>query len=194
MSDKRESILRSSAQEIANHGIRGLRVAEVAANAGVSTALLYYHFSDRIGLLDASLTYMTEQARTYRSSLDAPGDSAWQRLLNHVLQEFQDDPVVIETTKAWNELRASAVYEPELRDPMASATVAWRSEISESISEAQAVGEVAETIDPARSAAVIVALMEGLSGQWMCDEVTLVEVHELLTAAVSTLLRPDLRT
>jgi AcrR family transcriptional regulator len=191
MADKRESILRASAQEIARHGIRGMRVADVAANAGVSTALLYYHFTDRTGLLDAALTFMTDRAYSYRSVLDTPGDSAWQRLLNHVSQEFQDDPIVVETTKAWNELRASAVYEPELREPVAKATAAWREEIIESIELAKQSGEIDGAIDSESNSVVIVALMEGLSAQWMCGELSVDDTHAMLTAAVTGLLRPD---
>lgn len=190
MSDKREAILRSSAREIAQHGIRGMRVTEVAASAGVSTALLYYHFTDRSGLLDAALKYMTEQSQSYRSLLDTPGDSAWQRLLNHISQEFQDEDVVIETTKAWNELRAASVYDPELRVSMASATTVWRNEISDSIRAAQAAGEVPDTIDPTSSAGILVGLMEGLGGQWICGELTVTEIHSLLTTTATTLLKP----
>jgi AcrR family transcriptional regulator len=190
VSDRRDAILRSSAQEIARHGIRGLRVTDVANNAGVSTALLYYHFTDRAGLLDAALQFMTEQAQSYRTHLDAASDSAWQRLLNHVTQEFQDDPVVVETTMAWNELRASSVYEPELRTSLVAATAIWRNEIAESIQAAIDAGEIPDRIDAQASARVIVALMEGIGGQWMGGEFTVPEVHELLTATVTTLLRP----
>lgn len=194
MSDKREAILQSSAHEIAQSGIRGMRVGTVAANAGVSTALLYYHFTDRAGLLDAALQYMTAQSQFYRSRLDAPGDTPWNRLLNHMAQEFQEDAVVRETTMAWNELRASSVYEPELRKSMSAATRVWREEISEAIREMQADGELAASLDPAAAALVLVALMEGLGGQWICGEITEIEAQSLIRQTATALLRGEIGT
>ena len=189
MSDKREAILRASAQEIARHGVRGLRVTEVAAGAGVSTALLYYHFTDRTGLLDAALRYMTDRANNYRLALDAPGDSAWQRLVNHLTQEFQDDPIVVETTLAWGELRATAVYEPELRASIASAAEVWRGEVRESILEVRDAGELTSGIDVDAASAILVVLMEGLGAQWMCGEITVVQAQQAVTVAAESLLR-----
>lgn len=189
MSDKREAILRASAAEIARHGVRGLRVTEVAAGAGVSTALLYYHFTDRTGLLDAALRYMTDRANAYRLALDTPGDSAKQRLINHVTQEFQDDPIVIETTLAWGELRATAVYEKDLRASIASAAEAWRSELRESLGEVQDAGELADGVDLDAASAILVALMEGLGAQWMCGEITVAGAQQTVTAAVEQLLK-----
>jgi AcrR family transcriptional regulator len=192
MADKRQAILSASAKTIAQHGVRGMRVTEVAASAGVSTALLYYHFTDRAGLLDAALNYMMEQSREYRSRADNPGDTAWQRLLNHLSLEFQDDPIVTETTLAWNELRASAVYEPGLRASLATAAADWREEIREAIQAAQDAGEVPATADAAGAAATLVALMEGFGSQWICGELTVAEVQAHLTATATALLRPTI--
>lgn len=170
-----------------------MRVNDVASSAGVSTALLYYHFTDRSQLLAAALNYMMEQSRSYRSLLDTPGDSAWMLLLNHISQEFQDDPVVIETTMAWNELRASSVYDLTLRSAMADEAAGWRGEIRDSIEAAQTAGHIAETVDSDQSAAIIVALMEGLGGQWICGELDVAQVHAMLTATATALLQPIVR-
>ena len=47
----RDRIVRSALDEIERNGIVGLRVADVAANAGVSVPLIYRYFRDRDGLL-----------------------------------------------------------------------------------------------------------------------------------------------
>jgi AcrR family transcriptional regulator len=189
LSDKREAILQSSAHEIAQSGIRGMRVSKVAANAGVSTALLYYHFTDRAGLLDAALKYMTAQSNFYRSRLDAPGDTSWDRLLNHMAQEFQEDPVVRETTMAWNELRASSVYEPELRKSMSAATAVWRGEIADSIRQIQKDGELPLSVVPEANAVILVALMEGLGWQWICGEISVEDAQSFVRTTAIGLLR-----
>ncbi len=66
MTSRREAILQASATAIAQRGVRGLRVSDVAEVAGVSPGLLYYHFKDRGGLLAAALTYINDRARAYR--------------------------------------------------------------------------------------------------------------------------------
>ena len=49
--DPRTLILRSARAEIEKHGILGLRVADVAANAHYSVSIIYRYFGDRDGLL-----------------------------------------------------------------------------------------------------------------------------------------------
>ncbi|WP_425558559.1 helix-turn-helix domain-containing protein, partial [Kitasatospora albolonga] len=43
VSDRRTEILRAATRVISRRGVRGLRVAELATEAGVSAALIYYH-------------------------------------------------------------------------------------------------------------------------------------------------------
>jgi AcrR family transcriptional regulator len=55
------SILRSARHEIAENGILGLRVAEVAAGANCSITQIYRYFGDRNGLLARVLGDMYEE-------------------------------------------------------------------------------------------------------------------------------------
>lgn len=192
MSEKRAAILRASATAIAERGIRGLRVNDVAEVAGVSPGLLYYHFKDREGLLDAALNYINDRARAYRTEGDAASDSARQRLIHSLLGEIQDRTDVIENSLAWNELRASAVYEAALREPLARTTAAWISEIASAISEAQAAGEIATNIDPDKTAITMTALVEGVSGRWLCHEITTEDARSYVLGAIEAVL-PDAR-
>jgi AcrR family transcriptional regulator len=57
----KESILRSARLEIAENGILGLRVAEVAAGANCSITQIYRYFGDRNGLLARVLGDMYEE-------------------------------------------------------------------------------------------------------------------------------------
>ncbi|MFE3292727.1 TetR/AcrR family transcriptional regulator [Rhodococcus sp. NPDC059234] len=193
MSTRRDAILRASATAIAERGIRGLRVTDVADAAGVSAGLLYYHFRDRIGLLEAALNHINDRAREYRSEGEALTDSARDRLLRSLLGEIQDRPDVVENSLAWNELRASAVYEEALRGPLARTTAAWVSEIADAVSQAQLAGEVAGTIDPHRAAVTMTALVEGLSGRWLCREISTDDARSLVLGAVETVMPSELR-
>ncbi|QNS08405.1 TetR/AcrR family transcriptional regulator [Streptomyces xanthii] len=115
--DRRRAILEGAARVIARRGVRGLRMDELATEAKVSTALIYYHFKDRAGTLRHTLEFISERAERYTSvegDALAPQD-AQQKLEQTLLLEFQDAPEVRENSTVWGELRASAIFEPELR-------------------------------------------------------------------------------
>jgi len=65
-----ERILRAARQEIVESGILGLRVLDVAENAGCSVALIYRYFNDRDGLLAAALErfYLEDYDRMFRAA------------------------------------------------------------------------------------------------------------------------------
>lgn len=144
---KRDAILEASARAIAERGVRGLRVSDVAEYAGVSTSLLYYHFTDRDGLLCAALFYVNDRAIASRMRADVPGATERDRVLNQLLVEFGDEPDIVENARAWHELRASAIYEEALRAPMIEATRLWHADIAAGVRRAQEAGEVSAGLD-----------------------------------------------
>lgn len=162
MTSRQEAILQASAAAIAENGVRGLRVSDIARVAGVSSGLLYYHFKDRDGLLAAALTYINDQAREYRQAASGSGVSRRQ-LIEHILGEIQDSPAVLENSLVWNELRACAVYEEAMREPLARTSQEWTRETAAAIRAAQDIGEVSESVDAERIASVLNALTEGWS-------------------------------
>src|SRR6202453_4308193 len=116
MADRRVTILEAATRMIAQAGVRGLRVERIAEAAGVSTALIYYHFTDRAGLLREPLAFIADRADRYTApdpdSLDAR--SVLEQVL---LRELQDTENVRENSTAWGELRSTAIFENYLRDP-----------------------------------------------------------------------------
>lgn len=184
---RRERILGASARCIARSGVRGLRVQEVAREAGVSSGLLYYHFGDRTGLLTASLEFVSERAARYASGEGTEGD-ALAELRSSLLDELQDPPEVIENSSAWGELRASAIFEQGLRAPLATATREWVDAIVERIGQAQEAGLVPREIDAPAAATTLTALVEGLSNRWLSGSLELAEARRLLDAAIGRVL------
>src|SRR6201985_821381 len=53
--ETRERLLRAAADEFAERGYDGTRVADIAAAAGVSNGALYAHFGSKASLLEAAL-------------------------------------------------------------------------------------------------------------------------------------------
>ncbi|MEV6065938.1 TetR/AcrR family transcriptional regulator [Nocardia sp. NPDC052001] len=185
--NRREAILQASATAIASRGVRGLRVSDVAEVAGVSPGLLYYHFKDRDGLLAAALTYINDRARTYRTAAGA-GESARERLIHQILDEIQDRAEVRENSLAWNELRACAVYEEALREPLTRTSRRWSGEISDTIRVAQALGEISGAVDADHLGGIATALTEGLSSRWLSGELDTDEARAQLRQALEALL------
>ncbi|MGW0752704.1 TetR family transcriptional regulator [Streptomyces sp. NPDC002587] len=110
---------------IARSGVRGLRVEELAAEAGVSTALIYYHFKDRAGLIRRTLAFISDRATGYTDEALKDTGDARAALLQPLLSELQDVPRVRENSTAWGELRASAVFDADLRKALAESTRSW---------------------------------------------------------------------
>ncbi|MCB8904323.1 MULTISPECIES: TetR/AcrR family transcriptional regulator [unclassified Streptomyces] len=186
--DRRTAILEGAARVIARRGVRGLRVEELAVEAGVSTALIYYHFKDRAGILRHTLEFISDRADRYTAADEgsAEGLDAHQELERSLLLEFQDLPEVRENSTAWGELRASAVFDPELRTELARAGLTWVHDVAALLAEAcPAVPAPALTASAER----MTALTEGLSTRWLSGALTLDHARELMRAGISVELR-----
>jgi len=110
----RERILDAAIERIARDGIDGVRIARIAMDAGVSTALVHYHFATREALLAEALEHSFERAGDTRTA-DTDDPESLQRLRDMVEQclplpgEQEKDWVL------WVELWLRAVRHPELR-------------------------------------------------------------------------------
>ncbi|WP_069165434.1 TetR/AcrR family transcriptional regulator [Nocardia altamirensis] len=181
---RRDSILESAARVVAQRGIRGLRVEELAEAAGVSTSLIYYHFKDRAGLLAQTMEFISARAERYtESEIDAAADPVGH-LEQLLLLELQDVPLVMENSTAWGESRATAVFQPELRDQLCHATARWSDHLRGLIRSAQERGTVPDTVVPADAAERLTALVEGLSMRWLSGSLELARARELLRGAI----------
>ncbi|MEV6562260.1 TetR/AcrR family transcriptional regulator [Nocardia sp. NPDC051756] len=182
---RRDSILESAARVVAQRGIRGLRVEELAEAAGVSTSLIYYHFKDRAGLLAQTLDFISTRAERYtESDVDAAADPLGH-LQELLLLELQDTPLVVENSTAWGESRATAVFQPELRAQLRDATAHWTDYLSGLIRSAQEQGTVAAEIAPADVAERLTALIEGVSMRWLSGTLELDRARELVRGAIA---------
>ncbi|MFD4635450.1 TetR/AcrR family transcriptional regulator [Streptomyces sp. NPDC058284] len=191
MPDRPTQILEAAARLIARRGVRGLRVEEVSAEAGVSTALIYYHFKDRAGLLRRTLEFISRRAIRYTDpALDAsPDDAPRARLTGLLLLELQDTPHVRENSAAWGELRATAVFDPELREQLATATREWVDDLAHLVRRSCDAGQAGPGVDAEAAAERLSALVEGLSERWLSGTLPLDRAHELLRGAVALELR-----
>lgn len=183
MASRKTSILEAAARVIARRGVRGLRVEELAAEAGVSTALIYYHFKDRTGILRQTLEFINDRAERYTTDRapDAPPLTAREELEQTLLLELQDTVEVRENSTAWGELRASAVFDETLREDLARATRVWVQEIAELLG---VVRPMASAVALAGAAERLTALLEGLSTRWLSGSLPLAHARALMADAI----------
>ena len=204
MTDRRTTILEAATRMIAQAGVRGLRVEQVAEQAGVSTALIYYHFGDRAGLLRQTLAFIYERADRYTAP--GPGATDAHTALERVLLlELQDDEAVRENSTAWGELRSTAIFETDLREQLLDATRQWIDDITQLVEKAladrvDAAGRVdaASRVDAAAIAERLTALVEGLSERWLSGSIELDRARQMLREAIAVELAaagiPDRRS
>ena len=169
MSDRRAAILDAAIAVIARRGVRGLRVEQVAAEAGVATSLLYYYFKNRNGLVRATLDHANERAARSTSA------GAEASLLAELDAEARDTSVV------WGEVLASAVFEPELRDQLKDATDAWNALVADAIRARRED----RAIDADAVAERLTALVDGLSARWLAGLMSRERARELLADAIA---------
>lgn len=166
--------------------MRGLRVGELAAEAGVSTSLIYYHFTDRAGILRRTLEFISDRAERYTVGREDGGpegpETPRDELTQALLLELQDTPEVRENSTAWGELRASAVFDADLREDVAKATHSWVHEISYLLAQARPTGTAPEH---AAAAERLTALLEGLSVRWLSGSLPLEHARRLLADAIA---------
>ncbi|AJE85328.1 HTH-type transcriptional regulator BetI [Streptomyces albus] len=185
MASRSTQILEAAARMVARRGVRGLRVEELAAEAGVSTGLIYYHFKDRTGILRHTLAFINDRAARYTQDRAAGAEPLGPReeLERSLLLELQDTPEVKENSSAWGELRASAVFEPVLREDLARATLVWVQEIAALLGRVHPLSPAAAL---AAAAERLTALVEGLSMRWLSGGLAIDHARTLVKEAVAT--------
>ncbi|MET9323017.1 TetR/AcrR family transcriptional regulator [Streptomyces sp. NPDC003038] len=190
MADRQALILEAAVRVVARSGVRGLRVEELAAEAGVSTALIYYHFKDRVGLVRRTLDFIGDRATAYTDEALGGAADARAALLELLLSELQDTPRVRENSIAWGELRASAVFDADLRENLAESTRSWSEDVADAVRDAQAAGLADPQVTPLDCAERLTALVEGLSERWLSGSLSLERARELLCGAADAELGP----
>ncbi|MFI6937645.1 TetR/AcrR family transcriptional regulator [Streptomyces sp. NPDC050418] len=183
MASRSTQILEAAARVIARRGVRGLRVEELAAEAGVSTALIYYHFKDRTGILRQTLEFISDRAERYTTEVDPGAEPLTPRevLDRTLLLELQDSVEVRENSSAWGELRASAVFDEVLREDLARSTLTWVQEVAALLGQ---VRPMAPAVALTATAERLTALLEGLSMRWLSGTLQIAHARSLMSEAI----------
>jgi AcrR family transcriptional regulator len=160
----RDRILQAACALIAERGIGGARIAQIAKAAGVSTALVHYHFRTREMLLSETLDYAFDLAAAVRLRAAAEygsAGSASRRLADVVEQSLPTTDPGRREWQLWAELWLGAARDPSLRPIAAQMYARYRTWIATAVAEGVAAGEFAR-VDPGETADLAMALIDGL--------------------------------
>jgi AcrR family transcriptional regulator len=157
----RRRILDAAVRRIAAEGIDDVRIARIAMDAGVSAALLHYHFASREALLVEALEHSFELVGDVRIP-EAPGEvpSATDRLRAMIdlclpVPGAQRDDFVL-----WAELWLRAARRPELAEVAGRLYARLHAWVLEVLADGVAAGEIVVD-DPARATDRLLALIDG---------------------------------
>jgi AcrR family transcriptional regulator len=111
----RERILEAAMRRIAREGIDEVRIARIAMDAGVSAALVHYHFESREALLVEALEHSFETAGDQRTGSDGGAGAAPEDRLRALIDACLPEPgVQRDDFVLWVELWLRAARRPEL--------------------------------------------------------------------------------
>lgn len=157
-----DALLRTACDVIVERGLANTRTADVAHAAGVSQALVFYHFATKERLLAQAFTYAAEQDL---ARLDAVVGSAATPLdkLRRILRWYAPTG----RSKPWS-MRidgwAESLRVPELEKVSRRLDLRWKEALTEVISAGVADGTFT-CDDPVGAAWRINALIDGLAVQ-----------------------------
>jgi AcrR family transcriptional regulator len=187
---RRIAILNAAAHAIAAGGIADLRVEQVAAEAGVSVALIYYHFGDRMGLAKAAFILASERAPSTELLVASDKRSGFKALEGALMAELDDRQEVRDAAIVWGEAAARAAYDQEFQPIVGEITRSWVQAVRQGITRGVNDGSIRADIDPEATAQVLVTLVDGLCIRWLAEALPLATARALLRGAIRENLLP----
>jgi len=168
--DARERILDAACDVIAESGMEDVRIARIATLAGVSPALVHYHFATREALLAEALEHSFELLGDLRTtSAEDEGWTAARRLGWMIDQSLPFPGMGDREWRLWLELWGQAARRPELRPVAARLYERYDAWIREVLEDGIAAGEFTAP-DPAAVGQRLVAAIDGIGLRVMADD------------------------
>ncbi len=163
---RREQMLRAALDVIEERGFPDTRIADVAARAGTSPALVIYYFKTKDQLLTEALRYAEDTWYEAGTRRMAAIPSAAGRLEELVAMNFLPEADTYPTTSwlLWLDLWAASVRLPEVASVRQKFDERWRETITAVVLAGQEAGEFG-AVDEDDFALALSALLDGLAVQ-----------------------------
>lgn len=157
-----ERIAAAAVTVVAREGFDVLSVRTVAREAGVSGGTVQHHYATRNALLLAAFAHTVDAitSRLIHTNLRGPVQEVVARLCEQALP--LDDQRRRECI-VWTALSAAAPAHPELAAQHRRAVAVFTTALASIVRGARAAGELPESCNPDVAAAVLVAVVDGLT-------------------------------
>jgi TetR/AcrR family transcriptional regulator, regulator of biofilm formation and stress response len=157
----RERILHATVELMAEVGIDRVRTRAVAERAGVNPALVHYHFGSMSALVmeaaeDALLRELGPSVERLRSGATLGAS------IRAILEWIQRDGERTPGSAVLAEAMVKATRDPAFRAWTTRASRRFRSLVQERLQEARDAGELDPELDPAATAVLLAAALDGL--------------------------------
>lgn len=181
---RRAEIIHATIRQIEERGTALLRIADVAADLGVSPALIVYHFQTKDQLIADTFASAAQRDLDKLAQLTEETGSARERLT--VALNWYAPTGRAEGWRLWIEGWAEGMRQPTLQKVGAEFDLAWRAALISIIEGGVAAGEF-DTQDPRGAAWRITALLDGLAVQVIVHDglITREELSEWTTRVVA---------
>ena len=162
-----DGLLRTACDVIGERGLANTRAADVAAAAGVSQALVFYHFETKERLLAQAFTWAAEQDLARLDTVIASAASPLDKVRK--ILKWYAPTGSSKSWAMWIDCWSESMRVPELEKVSRRLDLRWKDALTDVIAAGVKDGDFACT-DPAGAAWRIIALVDGLAVQ--------VTVHE----------------
>jgi AcrR family transcriptional regulator len=155
-----DALLRTACNVIVERGLANTRTADVAAAAGVSQALVFYHFETKERLLARAFTWAAEQDLIRLDTITAAAASPLEKLRK--ILKWYAPTGSSKSWAMWIDCWAEALRVPELERVSRRLDLRWKDALTDVIATGTKDGDFV-CDDPAGAAWRIIAVMDGLA-------------------------------
>jgi AcrR family transcriptional regulator len=153
-----ERLIESTRELLWERGYTGTSPKAIQERAGAGQGSMYHHFTGKPDLALAAINRTAEEMRAKAEAQFAGGGTAVERITAYLRRErdaLKGCPIGRLTQDP------DVMADPALRAPVEQ-TLAWlRGRLAQILAEGRERGEVAAALDPAATAATIVAVLQG---------------------------------
>lgn len=160
----RERLLEAAISVIDDEGVKGIRIRDIAAAAGVREPSVYHFFGSREGLVEAALArrfdiHLSEMFRNFNTGLvDCRTQEEFVQLVRSVLEKsYEDGRARVRSIRA--DVIGSAQSRPQLKAAINEAMLSSYTDFNRYIEAAQIRGWVDPSLDGVTFAAWIAGVL-----------------------------------
>ncbi|WP_017556976.1 TetR family transcriptional regulator C-terminal domain-containing protein [Nocardiopsis baichengensis] len=162
---RRRQITDAAWRLIAERGYHSVRTADIAAECGVSSAAIHYHFPTLRELLDETLRSSVKQAFDRQVAVLHGIDDARERLRRLIELQLPAPGHLAREWSIWMQVWTESALDPQMRALHADSYQRWHDTIARTLRDGAASGAFRPDLDAEAMTVRLTALIDGLGIQ-----------------------------